>query len=472
MKGKDVEKLGVPKSGMKVAFRCIGRMGKAQVSGDAMASRLAEVVRAPEQYLDDEHLGELAAAMVDRNEKSSAVFEERDQPAPYRSWATELEASCLRQMDNACRIPVAVRGALMPDAHTGYGIPIGGVLATENAVIPYAVGVDISCSMNLTVTDIPVGALRGETDRLRQAIEEETAFGMGAAFDKVREHEVLDDVAWDAFPEVRSLKNKAARQLGSSGGGNHFVEFGVLDVPESSGLDLSAGIYVALMSHSGSRGPGATLANHYSKLAMDEHPELPRELRHLAWLDLESDPGREYWHAMTLMGQYAEACHRVIHRHVLRRAGARSLCNVFNRHNFAWKEVHDGREVVVHRKGATPAFAGQMGIIPGSMADPAFIVSGRGNPDSLCSAAHGAGRKMSRRKAAETVNRSSVRKLLEEREVTLLSAGIDEAPPVYKDIREVMALQTDLVDIHATFKPRIVKMAPPEGRRDESIHRR
>lgn len=465
MKANDLHGLGIPDRHMQAAFQCLGKMGRAGMGREEMEILLSKTVNDPEHFFGHELVSDLATALLSE-EDGVDVWREREHPARYQTWAEDLERSCLLQMDNACRIPVAVRGALMPDAHTGYGIPIGGVLATENSVIPYAVGVDISCSMNFTVTDIPVYAIRGERDRLANAIEEETAFGMGADFKSPREHEVLDSAAWDAFPEVKRLRDKASRQLGSSGGGNHFVEFGVVEIPEGSDLGIPAGSYVALMSHSGSRGPGATLASHYSKLAMQERPALPKDLQHLAWLDLDSDAGREYWHAMTLMGEYAEACHRVIHYHVLRSAGGKALCNVFNRHNFAWKEVHDGRDVVVHRKGATPAFNGQMGIIPGSMADPAFIVTGKGNPDALCSASHGAGRAMSRRKASETVDRAEVRAMLRERGVTLLSAGIDESPNAYKDIREVMSLQTDLVDIQATFMPVIVKMAPPERKRD------
>lgn len=470
MKTNDLHKIGIPVRCMKTAFRCIGKMGRAGLGREDMETLLSSTVKDPEQFIEHELVSDLAKEITSA-EDDPKVWQERETPARYQAWAEDLEKSCLRQMDNACRIPVAVRGALMPDAHTGYGIPIGGVLATENAVIPYAVGVDISCSMNFTITDIPMQSLRGEKDRLAKAIEEETAFGMGSTLKAAREHDVMDSEAWNAFPEVRKLRDKAANQLGSSGGGNHFVEFGIVEIPEGSQIDLPAGEYVALMSHSGSRGAGATIANHYSRLAMQLRSNVPKELHHLAWLNLDSDAGREYWHAMTLMGEYAEACHRVIHHHVLKAAGGKSLHNVFNRHNFAWKETHDGREVVVHRKGATPAFGGQPGIIPGSMADPAFIVTGKGSPNSLCSASHGAGRAMSRRKASETVNRAEVRAMLRERGVTLLSAGIDESPNAYKNIRDVMALQTDLVDIQATFMPAIVKMAPPEKKKDRIFGR-
>jgi tRNA-splicing ligase RtcB len=371
---------------------------------------------------------------------------------------------------------VAVRGALMPDAHPGYGLPIGGVLATDGAVIPYAVGVDIACRMKLTVLDLPVTVLDHDDAPLRQAIEKETRFGVGAAFrSQRREHEVMDR-DWSVTMITSRLKDKAWSQLGTSGSGNHFVEFGELHVGEhradehhvhqSRGLELETGRYLALLSHSGSRGAGAAVAGHYSKLAMDRHRELPRDLQHLAWLDLGSEAGREYWQAMELMGEYAAANHACIHRHVARRLGAEVLLDVENHHNFAWKEVHDGREVVVHRKGATPAGAGVLGIIPGSMADPAYVVRGKGSPESLESAAHGAGRVMSRKRAHRELDWKDAHRLLAKRRVRLLSAGLDEVPMVYKNIDQVMAQQRDLVTPIARFEPRLVKMAPA-GERPE-----
>ena len=258
------------------------------------------------------------------------------------------------------------------------------------------------------------------------------------------------------------LRDKAWQQLGTSGSGNHFVEFGVLTILDK-GLALPEGEYLALLSHSGSRGAGATVANHYSKLVMELHPELPKELRHLAWLDLDSDAGRDYWAAMQLMGQYAAANHACIHRHVAKALGAKVLLDVENHHNFAWQEEHDGQTVIVHRKGATPAAAGVLGIIPGSMGTPGFVVRGKGNGASLNSAAHGAGRRMSRRQAKKSLTWSAVKKYLREQDVVLLSAGLDEVPMAYKDIHEVMAAQADLVESIARFEPKLVKMAPPRG---------
>jgi len=477
MKARQLEKLGIPSDLAKWAKWLAPELRKQRdLTPQQVKDLLADVARHPQRYRDDDLLHELAAALDRRAQSQAAAkqgFEEKDPPAPWTQWGDDLDANSIEQLQRAVRLPVAVRGALMPDAHLGYGLPIGGVLATDNAVIPYAVGVDIACRMKLTVLDIPPHQLVGEQERFIKAIETETRFGMGASFVErgrgtPREHPVLDE-DWDVSPVTRSNKDKAHAQLGTSGSGNHFVEFGELTIEDehACAIGLETGeTYLGLLSHSGSRGPGAKVASYYSNLAMDLHPELPKPLRHLAWLDLDSHEGQEYWEAMQLMGQFAAANHAMIHHHIARHLGASALADVENHHNFAWIESHDGRDVVVHRKGATPAGEGVLGIIPGSMASPGFIVRGKGNAASLRSAAHGAGRVMSRTKAKQTYRWNTVRDLLQDRGVTLISAGLDEAPFVYKDIEQVMAAQQDLVEPLARFDPKLVKMAP-EGERPE-----
>jgi len=389
----------------------------------------------------------------------------RAEPAPWRGWGSNFDERSLEQMRNACALPVAVAGALMPDAHVGYGLPIGGVLATDNAVIPFAVGVDIACRMKLSVLDMPPRILDSDVNRLKSAIARETQFGVGASFKSRREHPVMD-LDWSVSPVTRHCKDKAWSQLGTSGSGNHFVEFGILTL-EREELGLATGRYLALLSHSGSRGTGAAVADHYSKLAMRLHPELPGALAHLAWLDLDSEEGREYWAAMELMGEYAAANHACIHRHVARNLGARVVLDIENHHNFAWKERHLGRDVIVHRKGATPAGRGVLGVIPGSMATPGYVVRGKGEPASLNSAAHGAGRTMSRKKAFETFTWEQANAFLRSRGVILMSGGLDEVPMAYKDIEEVMAAQQDLVGVLARFDPKLVRMAPSRERPED-----
>jgi tRNA-splicing ligase RtcB len=380
------------------------------------------------------------------------------QPAPWRQWGHDIDAASVDQMRRACELPISVRGALMPDAHLGYGLPIGGVLATRNAVIPYAVGVDIACRMKLSVLDRPPGDLETHSDRLADAIDGQTSFGIGASFEKRRRHQVMDE-DWRITAVTHRSKDKAWSQLGTSGTGNHFVEFGVLELTEPE-LGLDAGRYLALLSHSGSRGVGNLVARHYSELAMALRPDLPKQLKHLSWLELDTEEGRDYWQAMQLMGRYAAANHELIHHHIAEEMGAEIIAGVENHHNFAWIEEHDGEELVVHRKGATPAGRDILGIIPGSMATAAYVVRGRNCSESLRSAAHGAGRRMSRRQAKKRYRWSDVSAMLKKNRIRLLSAGLDEIPMAYKDIDAVMSAQEDLVRPIARFQPRLVKMAP------------
>ena len=462
MKGRDLIKLGFkPGRSIGVALQLIPEALKA-LGRRVIEDDLRAILKEPNAYKEHTHWAMLAEALIDET-ASKATYVERAEPAPYEVWGEGLEAGATDQMKNAARLPVALAGALMPDAHQGYGLPIGGVLATENAVIPYAVGVDIACRMKLSVFDVPAGEMKRLHAKLVNALNRETLFGTGAGFRKPHEHEVLEE-DWSVTDVTKRVFEKARGQLGSSGSGNHFVEFGILTVERepsgsAAGFELQPGEYLALLSHSGSRGAGATVADFYSKLAMDKHPELPMELRRLAWLDLSTQEGQEYWHAMNLMGKYASANHALIHQKVARNLGVKVLAGVENHHNFAWEEEHNGKRMIVHRKGATPAGKGVLGVIPGSMATPGFVVRGRGVERSLNSASHGAGRKMSRTQARNTYRWNHIKPMLEEAGVHLLSAGIDENPHAYKDIHAVMAQQRELVDVIARFDPKIVKMA-------------
>ena len=381
----------------------------------------------------------------------------------YRTWGIEIEAEARAQMDAAINLPISVAGALMPDAHVGYGLPIGGVLATDNAVIPYGVGVDIACRMMMTVFDVSPLVLQREESAYRSAIEKNTRFGVGSEWKTPKQHDVMDDT-WGVSPVTRAIKDRAHRQLGTSGSGNHFVEFGEVTFAEDA-ADVRAGTYLALLSHSGSRNAGAQVANYYTRLAKRAHPELTGASANLAWLDMDGE-GEEYWGAMELMGRYASANHHLIHAGIIDTLGHSILKQLENHHNFAWRETYRGRTVIVHRKGATPAGKGVLGIIPGSMAAPGFIIEGKGNPASLNSSAHGAGRRMSRAAARKSFSWRETREYLAQQGVTLISAGLDEVPWAYKDITLVMSAQDDLVRILARFMPRLVKMAP-SGERPE-----
>ena len=465
MKRKQLIKIGFPEGEVfDQAERAALQAQRDGMPKRELEKKLKYVAMYPESHRDDPRFGSVARAILGRRAAAQAMAASTAN-APYKQWGENLEPQAVHQMHVACRLPVAVRGALMPDAHLGYGLPIGGVLATNNAVIPYAVGVDIACRMKMTVLDMPVSTLDHRVDKLKKAIEAETRFGVGATFKDRRQHAVLDR-DWGVSGVTASFKDRAWAQLGTSGSGNHFVEFGVLEIHEE-GLGPGPGTYLALLSHSGSRGTGAAVCNHYSKVAKQAcRGQLDDAYRHLAWLGLDTQEGQEYWAAMELMGQYAAANHACIHRHVAEHLGAEVLLDVENHHNFAWKEEHDGMQVIVHRKGATPAGKGVLGVIPGTMASPAYVVRGRGNAASLESASHGAGRVMSRTAAKKSLSWRDAQQLLQQRGVTLMSAGLDEVPMVYKDINEVMAAQSDLVDIVARFQPRLVKMAPA-GERPE-----
>ena len=452
MNARQLEQLGIGRQCTRIAAGAVQKLVSQEMSLTEIKARLKQVALKPELFVGDPILDGLAKALQDAEISASC------QPISYARWGSNIDGRALKQMEDACRIPGAVAAAVMPDAHIGYGLPIGGVLALDNAIVPYAVGVDIACRMKLSVLDMPPDSLTREFDRYRNALEQGTVFGVGVEHPQPQDHAVLD-AKWDVTRITCQNKNKARRQLGTSGSGNHFVEFGVFTISrQRPELQMDPGQYVALLSHSGSRGPGAAVCSTYSSIARRRLSRQWDHLGRLAWLDMDSSEGQEYWAAMKLMGDYASANHDVIHRLVTELLGAHVIADVENHHNFAWKEIHGGRKTVVHRKGATPAGKGTLGVIPGSMGDPAFVVGGLGNSASLNSAAHGAGRVMSRREARNRFSFASVRRTLEKKGIRVLSAGADEVPGVYKNIEQVMAEQVDLVEPLARFDPRIVRM--------------
>jgi tRNA-splicing ligase RtcB (3'-phosphate/5'-hydroxy nucleic acid ligase) len=445
----------------------------AQVMTEPHATRtlLKKIRQQPEAYLDDPTWSPLATTLIEvaTAEARSATIALKESTDAYTIYGAEgIEAGARQQMDVAMRLPVTVAGALMADAHQGYGLPIGGVLATRHSVIPYGVGVDIGCRMALSVFDIPEAHFFEHRSLYKRELIAHTAFGAGNGFkgkDRAYHH-VLDSKVFDLNKLLRGLHDKAFAQLGSSGGGNHFVEWGIIDFAERDAvLGVEKGRYLALLTHSGSRGLGATIAGHYTRIAK-EQCKLPPYAANLAYLDLDSEAGQEYWLAMNLAGDYASACHEVIHRKLTKAIGATVLARVENHHNFAWKEQLNGEEVVVHRKGATPAGAGVMGIIPGSMTAPGFLVRGKGEAAAIHSASHGAGRQMSRTQAIKNVRKADLRDLLQTMGVTLIGGGLDEAPMAYKNIHQVMAAQQDLVEVVAKFSPKMVRMADDGSRED------
>lgn len=458
--GKDIIDLGYPEGKVVgTALKVVESHFSANTT-EEVKNMLLSVIREPAKYTRHEQLSPIANELL---APKSAVLPLRDTPDLYKVYGAEgIEEGALRQMATAMRLPIAKAGALMPDAHQGYGLPIGGVLATENAVIPYGVGVDIGCRMCMSIYEIPETILEDRKEDLKKMLIRNTKFGK-ATFRQPMDHEVLENKLFNEIKVVKELKDRAAAQIGSSGGGNHFVEFGITEiVDENNEFKLPVGKYLALLSHSGSRGFGANIAKYYTKLAMDKC-KLPQEAKHLAWLDLNTEEGQEYWLAMNLAGDYASACHHQIHNRMAVGLRATPVVMIENHHNFAWKEKdHEGNEIVVHRKGATPAGKGVLGIIPGSMTAPGYIVRGKGEASSINSASHGAGRVMSRTQAKNTLDKNAVVNHITEAGVEVIGSGIDEAPMAYKDIKQVMESQKDLVEVVGSFQPKIVRMCGDE----------
>ena len=451
---------------------------------------LKEILNEPAAYVTDEVLGKIAKKLLQQvspqvgggDLEGASEISLNNNGVHFNIFGADyIEQGTLHQMYAASKLPVAVAGALMPDAHHGYGLPIGGVLATENAVIPYGVGVDIGCRMCLSIFDLDVKDLTQREAFFVRELGEATLFGSGAQFERSPDHEVMDNKLFFEMPLLKGLHTRAWKQLGSSGSGNHFAEFGLIEIDEKDAvLNVPAGKYVGFVTHSGSRALGANIANHYTRLAISKR-RLPQEAKHLAWLMMNEAEGMEYWLAMNLAGDYASACHHVIHEKIAKQLGRKPMKMVENHHNFAWKEIlhvedSDGvgkaKEVIVHRKGATPAGKDVLGIIPGSMTAPGFIVKGKGEEASINSASHGAGRKMSRTQAMANITHNALKEELAKHNVKLLGGGLDEAPFAYKDIEVVMQSQKALVDVVGKFTPKIVKMCGAETNRTRKVSKR
>lgn len=474
--GKQLRAIGLPEGPViSIAMNIMEKNYKQHTEEEALEI-LKNIISSPAGYVNDEVLGMIAKQLMptlrQAQGNNSMEVSLNQSGIQFNVFGQEhIEQGAMHQMYTASKLPIAIAGALMPDAHSGYGLPIGGVLATENAVIPYGVGVDIGCRMCLSIFDIDPKELTARENYFAREINEATLFGGGAQFKEASDHEVMERKEFDELPLLKGLHGRAWKQLGSSGSGNHFVEFGMVEINEKDAtLNVEHGKYIGLLSHSGSRGLGANIANHYTKLAISKR-RLPEDAKNLAWLNLNEDEGIEYWLAMNLAGDYASANHHIIHEKIAKQLGRKPVKMVENHHNFAWKEMYNGTEVIVHRKGATPAGRNVLGIIPGSMTAPGFIVKGKGEEASLNSAAHGAGRRMSRTAALNSITQNALKEELQKHGVKLLGGGLDEAPFAYKDIEEVMKSQKHLVDVVGKFTPKIVKMdgsAPKQWRKKDN----
>ena len=359
----------------------------------------------------------------------------------------------MKQAVNLTCLPFVLRHvALMPDCHSGYGMPIGGVIACLGAVVPNAVGVDIGCGMLAVKTGAAAAAL--SPNRIAGVLRE-----MMKRVPLGFEHHRRDQ-PWDGFDRapgiavIRTELASARRQLGTLGGGNHFIE-----------LQAGGDGALWLMIHSGSRNFGYRIARHYHDRAAAWCAKTRQALpdRDLAWLPLDTQEAREYLAAMDYALEFArvnrermrDACLEVL----AGACGAAPVAQYAVHHNFAAPETHFGRQVIVHRKGATAAPAGGTGIIPGSMGTPSYIVCGLGNPDSFASSSHGAGRVMGRNEANRRLTERQAREAMAgvvcpawPRDRTG-AIDLGEAPQAYKNIDEVMAAQTDLVEVKEKLRP-------------------
>lgn len=372
---------------------------------------------------------------------------------PIKLWLDYLEDGAEQQAKNLANMPgIFKHVAIMPDSHQGYGMPIGGVIAMENIVIPNAVGVDIGCGMlavRMYAREIATSTLKDIMGAIRKAIP--------VGF---KHHDKMQDINLmpedDYGPVIDEQFMSARRQLGTLGGGNHFIEI-------QKGTDD----HVWIMIHSGSRNLGNRVAKHWNNVAKEMgkkwHTPVPPSWQ-LDYLPCTTDEGRGYIRDMHYCVQFALANRKLMMERVkecirMHMPGMMFDHEINIAHNYAALENHFGKNVVVHRKGATKAYKGELGIIPGSQGSESFIVRGKGNPESFMSCSHGAGRKMSRSKAKEKLN-------LEEEIAKLDDLGVihgmrnvgdlDEAAGAYKNIEEVMANQLDLVETEVVLKPMAV----------------
>ena len=387
------------------------------------------------------------------------------------------DADTVAQLERCAAAERNVPAVLCADGHLGYSMPIGGVVGYRAHVSPSGVGYDIACGnlavqTNLSAADVPDADMR----RLAREIERRISFGIGRKnTDPIGEHPVFDRIAASPVPQQRAMLELARSQLGTVGAGNHYV-----DVLE----DQTGRLWVAV--HFGSRGFGYKTANGFMNIAKGRafdagHGESEMKAPPLL-LTLDAPRGQDYLEAMAIAGDYAYAGREVVVDRVLELMGANATDAVHNHHNFAWRERHHGDDFVVIRKGATPAFPGQRGFVGGSMGDMSVIVHGVDAPAAkaaLFSTIHGAGRVMSRTKAAGKMRRvrgqwqrvtpgaidfAAAQRALDRRGIILRGGGADEAPDVYRSLRDVLAAHEGTIVVEHTLQPRIVVMAGADVR--------
>ena len=383
---------------------------------------------------------------------------------PLHMWIDRIEDGALNQLYNLAMLPFVFHVAVMPDSHQGYGMPIGGVLATKGYIIPNAVGVDIGCGMCAIRTSLYVGSL-DETIRKKIMGDIRKLVPVGFKHQKKKQDSMLlphpkilfeDNVGGVDFtyPFLDSELESALKQLGTLGGGNHFIEI-------QEGSDG----YIWIMIHSGSRNLGKKVADHYNKIAVEMNEkwcsQVPKKWQ-LAFLPFHDKLGRRYFNEMNYCCEFAQSNRKLMMERVKEAMSNHVDVTFYEQdfinihHNYASLENHLGKNALVHRKGATKAYKGELGIIPGSQGSKSYIVRGKGNKLSLKSCSHGAGRKMSRKKAQENLDLKAEIKKLDDLGVVhgiRNKKDLDEADGAYKDIDVVMENQQNLVSIEVELKP-------------------
>lgn len=370
---------------------------------------------------------------------------------PIKMWLEEIEDGAMSQLRNLANLPFAFKHiAVMPDSHQGYGMPIGGVLATKGMIIPNAVGVDIGCGMcaaRSNLEDLDREILKKIMGQIRAAVP------VGFNHHKTPQDEAyMPGKRFEKGPVCEREYRHSTFQIGTLGGGNHFIE-----------VQKGSDGFIWIMVHSGSRNLGKQVADHYNRLAARLNAKwrspVPPE-HELAYLPEESEEGRAYIQEMNYCVEFAFGNRKLMMERIeecfLRntRAAFDPVINIA--HNYARKENHFGQDVWVHRKGATSARKGESGIIPGSQGTKSYIVRGKGNPESFESCSHGAGRKMGRKQAQRSLDLAGEIRKMDAQGIIHGMRGVrdlDEAPGAYKDISEVMKQQSDLVDILAELSP-------------------
>lgn len=364
---------------------------------------------------------------------------------PLKMWLEDIEDSAMAQACDLAMLPFAFHHvALMPDAHTGLGMPIGGVLATKGVVIPNAVGVDIGCGMCAIQTNIDINVLdRRELISIANDIRNVIPFGFDHHKTPMPEELMPQGYDMDTMPQVKNLYLSARHQLGTLGGGNHFIE-----------LQKDVDNKLWIMIHSGSRNFGKEIADRYGKKAKQLCEMFYSEVTPgLEFLPIQMPEAKEYWNSMNYCVDFALANRQlmmtriceILEKHI---PGIEFEPMINIAHNYAAWEHHFGQDVIVHRKGATRARKGEMGIIPGSMGTSSFIVEGLGNPESFESCSHGAGRVLGRKAACEKLNLKDQQHIMDSQNIVHFmkeQRQLDEAPGAYKNIKTVMNNQVDLV---------------------------